>query len=425
MIKKLNVMLWGEKVGTLISAPHKYTHQICFYFDPEFTKSGIDIAPLRAPIAGVVAQNGLPIYPEKGREFGGLPSFIADSMPDRWGHMVFDEWAKSRRVAAKDLSPLDRLAYIGSRGMGALEFMPPISEDMSIPFRVEISELSKLAQQVMSEAKNFRASLSPDLMIERLFRVGTSAGGRSPKAVVNVNRLTGECLSGQVAPPHPDFVPMIIKFDEHTDIPSTRIEYSYYLMAREAGLNMMPSMLTGGSGETHFLTQRFDRKGEEKVHIQTLAAINPLSSSYEDLFDAAQKIGIFPLEMRQLWLLMTMNVICGNVDDHNKNFSFMLEKGGSWHLAPAYDFTFTVDPSAPFYVNRHSLTVNGKNQDITAEDLFEIANQYNIKGATSMFERVVTVAKNYRKFGMEAGVDDFWCHKIESEILRRLENSIC
>ena len=258
-------------------------------------------------------------------------------------------------------------------------------------------------------------------MIESLFKVGTSAGGRRAKAIINVNRETNECYSGQVSAPAPGFTPMIIKFDEHLDLPTTRIEYSYYLMARDAGMEMMPSMLVEGEKEAHFLTERFDRKGNEKIHVQTLAAMNPMAASYEGLFDTACRIGIVPAEMQRLFLVMTMNVLGGNVDDHNKNFSFMMGKDGVWHINPTYDFTFSVDPSAPGYVNRHSLTINNKNSAIERGDLLEVAKKYNIKGADSLIEKAIGAVSDYLRYAQMAGVDSYWSHQIKEEITYRIE----
>ena len=422
MIRNLDVFLWGRKVGSLVAYKERYTEKHCFYFDRDFLGSGYDIAPLRASIHSVSVRNGLPVYGEDGKLFGGLPSFIADSLPDHWGNKVFNEWAKTRGISARNLSVLDRLAYIGRRGMGALEFLPPAAEDMEEPFKVEIADLYRLAQSALDEAKSFRAEIQPDFLIESLFKVGTSAGGRRPKAIINLNPETGECYSGQVAAPAPGYVPMIIKFDEHSDIPTTRIEYSYYLMAKDAGLNMMPSRLVEGGPAAHFLTERFDRREGKKVHVQPLAAMNPDADSYESLFDTACRIGILPAELKQLFLLTVMNVIGGNVDDHNKNFSFLMEDDGVWHTAPAYDFTFSVDPSAPGYVNRHSMTVCNRNCDIGRGDLLELAKRYNIKGADALIEKAVGVVSRYEDYARQAGIDGYWLQKIKEETAYRIEN---
>lgn len=420
MIKSLDVMLWGRKVGTLIASKKGYAEQVCFYFDHAYVRGGVDIAPLMAPLSGIVANTGLPVYPESAKEYGGLPSFIADSLPDHWGNTLFSEWARRRGIRSRDLSPLDRLAYIGSRGMGALEFVPSSSPELETPFKVEISELASLAQMAVAEAKKFHAVMSPDFMIESLFRVGTSAGGRRPKAVINVNPESGECYSGQVHAPLPGFVPMLIKFDEHADVPSTRIEYSYYLMALDAGLEMTSSRLVEGERAAHFLTTRFDRRGEEKVHVQTLAAMNPLASSYEDLLDVARRLDVSSEERRRLFLQMVMNVLGGNVDDHTKNFSFLMGRDAKWHIAPTYDYTFTVDLSAPFYVNRHSLSVDGKVEEISRRDLLELAARHDIKDAQGLIDRAVDAITRYPQFAVQAGVPAEWITLIQSEQNRRL-----
>lgn len=404
MIPSINVMLWGKPVGTLVETGSGRNRQICFYFDPAFVRCGLDIAPIRASINGVAAQKGMPIYPEKNRLFGGLPSFIADSMPDNWGHLVFSQWAKAHNISMKNITALDRLAYIGRRGMGALEFVPPTSAEMETSFKVEIDQLSGLAQTMLKQAKDFKAQLSPDLIVESLFRVGTSAGGKRPKALINVNIESGECYSGQVATELPGFTPMIIKFDEHIDLPTTRIEYAYYLMAQEAGLRMMSSRLLEGKDSVHFITERFDRYGTEKLHVQTLAAMNPDSTSYEDLFTVARKLGLPQNDLKQLFLQTAMNFMAANVDDHNKNFSFIMDSNGEWRVAPAYDFTFTVDPSAPSYVNRHCMTINGKDHDVSDKDLLELATSFDIKGSRKILDTAREAVENFTEHAKTAGL---------------------
>lgn len=404
MIPSINVILWGKPVGTLVETGSGRNRQICFYFDTHFVGSGLDIAPLRASINGIVAQKGMPVYPEKDRLYSGLPSFIADSMPDNWGHLVFSQWAKAYNISMKNITALDRLAYIGRRGMGALEFVPPTSAEMETSFKVKIDRLSGLAQTMLKQAKDFKAQLSPDLIVESLFRIGTSAGGRRPKALINVNSESGECYSGQVATELPGFIPMIIKFDEHIDLPTTRIEYAYYLMAQQAGLRMMPSRLLVGKDEVHFLTQRFDRNGNEKLHVQTLAAMNPQSTSYEELFVVARKLELPQDDLKQLFLQTALNFMAANVDDHNKNFSFIMDRNGAWRLAPAYDFTFTVDPSAPSYVNRHCMTLNGKDRDVSDKDLLELATSFDIKGGSKLLDTARKAVRNFEEHATTVGL---------------------
>lgn len=421
MIQNLDVYLWGQKVGSLAAYKAKYTERACFYFEKEFTKGHLDIAPLRASLRSAAVQNGLPVYAEEEKLFGGLPSFIADSLPDHWGNRIFEEWAKANHIRLRDLSALDRLAYIGRRGMGALEFLPPAAEEMESSFRVNISDLYHLSQIALNQAKTFHASLDKDIMWQSLFKVGTSAGGRRPKAIIHVNLDTMECYSGQVAAPAPGFTPMIIKFQEQNDAPTTRIEYSYYLMAKEVGLQMMPSRLIEDGSLTHFLTERFDRQYGMKLHVQTLAAMNPQASSYEDLLDVACRIGIAPTERQQLFLQMVMNVLAANVDDHTKNFSFVMAQDGVWHVAPAYDFTFTIDTSAPWYVNRHSMTVNGHDTDISRQDLMEVARKFNIKKAEALIHGAIEVVSRYPQFAEEAGVNEKWRERIAGQIAGLVE----
>jgi serine/threonine-protein kinase HipA len=423
MIKNLDVYIWNQKVGSLIAYSEKYSEKSCFYFDKDFAKGPLDIAPLRAPIRNSVVQNGLPIYADDGKLFGGLPSFVADSLPDHWGNKVFETWAKSNHLKLKDISSLDRLAYIGRRGMGALEFVPPVAEDMESPFKVSIADLHELSQFALNKAKDFSAKLADGIMLQSLFKVGTSAGGRRPKAIINVNFDTMDCYSGQVATPAPGYTPMIIKFDEHIDVPTTRIEFCYYLMAKEVGLKMMPSQLFSDGDYVHFLTERFDRKGVEKVHVQTLAAMNPLATGYEDLFDVASKLGVNCAEIQQLFLQMVMNVLGANVDDHNKNFSFIMSNDGKWHVAPAYDYTFAVDVSSPWYVNCHCLTINGKNRNIERTDMLHIARKYNVKNAEPLLDKAINVVSNFDAYAQKADIDVSWRKNIQAHLDESLENA--
>lgn len=422
MINNLDVYLWNNKVGTLVSAKNGYREKICFYFDPEFIKKGLDIAPLQASIKSGSVVNGFPVYGESDKMFAGLPSFLADSLPDNWGATVFREWAMQKGIKMRKLSSLDRLAYLGRRGMGALEFVPPIESDLEKPFAAEIKSLYEMASSIVDNARSLKFKLSPDLKLENLLKVGTSAGGKRPKAVLNIDYETGDILSGQVLPPSNRYRPVILKFEENIGIPTTKIEYSFYLMAKEAGLRMMPSRLIEVDGKTHFITERFDRQNLEKLHVQTLAAMNPLAEEYEDLFDVGIKLKLQNDELEQMFLAMTLNVICGNVDDHNKNFSFIMDRAGNWGFAPVYDFTFTIDPSAPEYVNVHSLTVDGKKDNIKKENLLNVAKRFNIKDPESLIKRVINATENYPAFACAAGVDELWTQIILKTISSNLED---
>lgn len=420
MISELDVYLWNHKVGTLLSYNVKYQKKFCFYFDKSFISKGWDISPLCASISSPQVEKGLPIFASDDKLYSGLPPFIADSLPDDWGKRVFTQWANTRRIRVKDISPLDALAYMGSRAMGALEFRPPMTSEFESLFEVDIKNLYESASQIVKEACAFNTGLQPDLLTESIFRVGTSAGGRRPKAVININLSTKQCYSGQVNAPSSDFIPCIIKFDEHIDIPLTRIEYSYYLMAKDAGIDMMPCWLLEGESECHFLTQRFDRLNKQKIHTQTLAAINPSANSYEDLFETALRLRLLPTELKQIFTAMTMNIICGNVDDHTKNFSFMMSQDGVWHLAPTYDFCYSLDSTNAWYTNRHCLSVNGKLDNISRSDILNIARTYDIKGAQKIIDKCVSVSSSYSTYAHLSGINQDWAQRISNDISKNL-----
>lgn len=406
MINTLDVYLWNRKVGTLIAGKKGHKEEFCFYYDSDFIRGNLDIAPLKASIHSNSVRNGFPVYPDGEKIFGGLPSFIADSLPDYWGATVFREWAANAGVNMKRLNALDRLAYIGSRGMGALEFRPPAAPEFDSPFKVQIESLYAMARKTLADAKKFSIKLSSDLQIENLFKVGTSAGGRRPKAILNINMQTGVCFSGQTDAPEEGFTPVIIKFDEKQSLALTRIEYSYYLLARAVGLNMMPSHLLEIGDATHFITERFDRKEGEKLHIQTLVAMNPLADSYEDLLEVAMKLNLPKSALHQIFSAMIMNVIFGNVDDHNKNFSFIMDANGIWSFAPVYDFTFTLDPEAPEYINRHSLSINGKTDGISIKDFLEVAKRFDINNPEGIIGIALKAKDEYPSYALSAGVPE-------------------
>lgn len=414
MINSLEVFLWDKKVGTLVTNKKEYKETILFYFDTEFPKNNWDIAPLRASIQSNSVKNGFPIHPDSDKIFGGLPSFIADSLPDHWGATVFREWAVNQGIRMKKLNALDRLAYIGSRGMGALEFRPPSAPQLESSFSVQIQSLYELAGKTLEAANKLRITLSPDFHIENLFKVGTSAGGKRPKAILNMNFETGECLSGQAPAPSSDFTPVIIKFDERLRLPTTRIEYSYYLLARAFEMNMMSSKLITIDGFTHFITERFDRAGSEKFHVQTLAALQPSADSYEELFEVAESLNVPKKDVIQIFMAMVMNVVFRNVDDHSKNFSFIMDKEGAWRFAPVYDFTFTLDWEAPDYVNRHSLSINGEFEDISEKDLLEVARRYDIPNPSSIIRKALGLVEKYPDFAREAGIDTSIANSLRS-----------
>ena len=410
----VKVKLWGQEVGLLYW--DKKSHKAIFEYNPAFVRKGIDIAPLTSSIHSIAGRQPIPGNTDK--IYQGLPPFIADSLPDKWGNRVFEHWAKMRGIKSSDITPVDKLSFIGSRGMGALEFEPAMSIQDDAQ-DIQIQDLYALAQRIFDERSEVSVLPEESITMQRLYAVGTSAGGQHPKAILAIHAKTGEIRSGQLDWSQ-EYKYYILKFAESSTFPHTQVEMAYYQMATNMGINMMPSQLKEIDGQYHFLTERYDRQNGERIHTQTLAAMSETACSYEDLMTVARKLDIPQTEQEQLYKRMVMNILGGNVDDHTKNFSFMLPKGGQWHITPAYDMTFTVDLAAMQYVNYHNLSVRGKVTNILEEDLLAFAKDNSIKNAARIIDQVANVLSNCWTYLIEAGVSRYWADKIEAYIAELL-----
>lgn len=402
-------MLWGEEVGRIYWDTR--SKRAVFSYNPDFIRKGIDVAPLTAPINGAAAK-GFPVVGSREKLYQGLPPFLADSLPDRWGNKVFENWAVKNHIPKHRLTPVDKLAFIGRRGMGALEFIPAV-DGLESPNTVQIDSLYRLAQRIFEEREAISVQDDEGLDLQSLYEVGTSAGGQHPKAIIAINETTHEIRSGQVLLPE-GYTYYILKFAEGDDFPFTQLEMAYYGMAKEAGITMMPSRLLRIDGRSHFLTARYDRAGGRKIHTQTLAAMNPDADSYEDMFEVCRKLGIPANEQSELFRRMVFNVMGGNVDDHVKNISFMMEPDGVWHITPAYDVTFTTNLDGTVLENAHSMSIQGKFEDITEEDLKLFARQNGIKNAGRIIDEVCTAISHFYTYASECQIDGYWKDRIES-----------
>lgn len=414
----VKVMLWGDEVGQLYWDDR--SNCAIFNYNPVFVKKGLDIAPLKASIKGP-AGKGMPVTGNKDSLYKGLPEFLADSLPDRWGNQLFDHWAAQNHISLRSLSAVDRLSFIGKRGMGAFEFIPATS-NLDHPTDIQINSLYLLAKQIFEEREQAVVLPEESLTLQNLYEVGTSAGGQHPKAIVAINEETHDIRSGQVELPE-GYTYYILKFAEGNDFPFTNVEMTYYEMAIEAGINMMPSRLIEVDGKFHFLTERYDRVGGTKIHTQTLAAMNPGSDSYEDLFEVCRKLNISVTEQTELFRRVVFNVLGANVDDHTKNFSFMMNKDGDWHITPAYDLTFTINLDGMAYENVHSLTLLGKNKDITVADLTQFAKMNSIKNGKSIINQVSTAISHFHCFAQKYGVNEYWADRIEQHLSKLVPDS--
>ncbi len=405
----IQVQLWNKNVGLLSWDDNKGCS--VFQFDKDFMLYGWNIAPLIAPLDSAFIQKSFPMSGNKEKLYGGLPEFIADSLPDYWGNIVFQKWMEANHLQPKSVNAVDRLSFIGKRAMGALEFQPAhIQEDASI--NIELSSLYELANRLFLDRQDINIDMSNNLIMEDLYKVGTSAGGQRPKAIIGMDEDTGIIRSGQADLP-PNFNHYILKFDtsKRDELPTTKVEMAYYLMAKDAGINIMPSKLVEIEGTKNFMTQRFDRQNGKKIHTQTLAAMSSFADAYEDLFIVGRKLNLSSDEQSQQYRRMVFNVIAENVDDHTKNFSFIMQPNGEWHISPAYDIVFSADPDSHFYRN-HELTILGKRKNITKQDLLLFAQRQDIKNATSIIDEVTEVVMNFKAYAEKVEIDDYWIKKI-------------
>ena len=411
----VRVKLWGMAVGYL--SWDKKSDVAFFEYEPEFLDRGLEIAPLTMSINSNRSRKHIPWKGDKDKLYMGLPPMIADSLPDKWGHSLFKAWLRDNHIAAKDVTPVDHLSFIGSRAMGALEYEPAQKLGDGSVFSVDIVHLYEFAKQVLNERETTVLNAENSILWQDLIKISSSPGGKRPKAIVAVNKATGEVISGQATIPD-GFEHFILKYDDNSSYTFPKLEYVYYRMALEAGISMMPSELRSYGNVAHFLTHRFDRVFNERIHTQTLAAISPGSDSYEDLFAVIRKLNLPYEDSRQQYLRMVFNVLARNVDDHSKNFSFCMKSDGIWHLSPAYDLTYGVDLSAPAFLNRHSLTINGKNENITHKDMETVAQRNDVQDYKSIIDMVCTAIDKFKEYAIELKIDQQLIDRIESDFVR-------
>lgn len=405
---KIKVTIWGITVGKLYW--DVLQERAVFNYDQQFINNGVNISPLMNTIEETAIQ-GRPILGNRDKLYKGLPEFIADSLPDTWGNLVFEHWAAKNKIPINKTNAVDKLMFIGKRAMGALEFEPDIEGLCDIK-DVRIDELYKLSEEIFESRSQLTIDPKEDLTLQSLYEIGTSAGGMRPKAIIAINKTTGKISSGQINMGS-DYKYFILKFGNKEDFPYSQIEYTYYKMATMAGINMMPSQLLEVGGIKHFLTERYDRQEGEKVHVLTFAAIKPDCNSYEELFDTAFELKLPSDEICQLYRRMVFNIFAGNVDDHTKNFSFMMNKSGNWYITPAYDLMFTVNINGMQHENWHMLSLCGKKREINTNDLIEFAQRYAIKSPTKIINEVAEAVSNFRLLAEKIGVKDYWVDKIE------------
>ncbi|MBO4595471.1 MAG: type II toxin-antitoxin system HipA family toxin [Bacteroidales bacterium] len=400
-IQTLAVSLWGVNIGTLQWNPR--TRSSLFWLSPDYFTAGYDIAPISHPKAQQSPAIAIPGINDP-KIYQGLPAFLADSLPDRWGNAVFDAWFKEEGLHEKDKTPLTKLSFIGRRAMGALEFYPVLDSGFHDNEQVRIDRLYEQAKLIEQQLAGKSIPVGEPLTRRALTAIGTSAGGRQMKAIIAI-APDGTIRSGQIDA-NPEMEHCIIKFNtpEHA---LSETEMTWFQMARQCGITMMDSRLIEVEGTKHFLTRRFDRKDGKKLFVQTLAAVDPDAHSYEDMFRTCRELEIPKPEIDELFKRAAFNVLTNNTDDHEKNFSFLMSPEGQWHLAPAYDMTFIIATNGIEAEKMHCMSIGGKYTDIGIEDLIRLGRDNAVKNPEEMIDCVLKSAENFESLVAGNGVDSF------------------
>jgi serine/threonine-protein kinase HipA len=412
MYKPVNVIevrIWGQTVGAVALDPR--LGYFAFEYSPGFVRTGIELAPLTMPLEQATAPFVFPDLPEL--TYLRLPAMLADALPDDFGNNLINAWMAAKGISKSGITPLDRLAYMGKRGIGALEFKPARSP------AVEGCTAIKLSKMVEDVRRAVRGEISTDKMAKaalmQIIRVGTSAGGARAKAAIAWNPKTKEICSGQFEV-EPGFEHWILKFDGmglDRELGGSqdygRIEYAYYLMARRAGIEMNKCTLLEENKRAHFMTRRFDRSGNKKIHQQTLCALAQLdfrqkaTHDYSQLLQVIQQLQLGYAALEEAFRRMAFNIMGANHDDHPKNFSFLLAEGKSWRFSPAYDITYAYNPAGE-WTNQHLMAVNGKFRDITRDDFLIVADRFGIGTAPQVLNEVKAAVSAWPEFAGKAKV---------------------
>lgn len=429
MVDYAYVKIWGKLVGVVRWLPER--NLASFQYDKSFLSNNWDLSPLKMPINnGTRVYNFPELLKEKDSEydtFKGLPGLLADSLPDKYGNKLIDLWLAQNGRPTGSMNPVEKLCFIGSCGMGALEFEPAQIKTGKNTFPIEISGLIDIAKKILSDRETFATNFNKDerRAMQEIIKVGTSAGGARPKVLIAYNTKTGELRSGQTSAPK-GFEHWLLKLDEVSDEQFGeskgwgRIEYAYYLMAKECRIEMTECKLLEENKRAHFMTKRFDREGHNtRHHIQTLCGIQHFDYndmhgySYEQVFQTMRQLKLKYPEAEQMFRRMVFNVLATNYDDHTKNFSFILKKDGQWGLSPAYDVCYSYNPTNQWLLQQ-TLSINGKRNNITQSDLMTIAKANNIKKGETIISEINNVVKNWGDFAGSAKVRDDKINEIKS-----------
>lgn len=410
----VEIFLWNKRIGIL----HQELNEAyaTFEYDKEFLKSNIEIFPLNMKLSENVYQ--FPLL--TAAPFYGLPGLVSDSLPDKFGNELIENWLATQGRSISDFTAIDRLCYIGKRGMGALEYVPATNDIKDQNEIINVKKMVEFASDILNKRKSVILNANEKLTYSQLIQVGASAGGARAKALIAWNEKTNEVRSGQILL-NSDFDYWLMKFDDvskngdyglEDDPQYTLVEYAYYLMAKDAGIHMNECRIYKDGKSNHFMTKRFDRVNGKKMHMLSLGAMthinynNPGDCSYEYASQCMKQIGLTATEIQQFFRRMVFNVLAVNQDDHVKNTSFLMDKTGKWSLAPAYDITFSYNPENK-WLRQHQMSINNKLSSITFNDLLEAGKNMEIKRSTCLkiIEEVKQVVKNFETYASNVGIN--------------------
>jgi serine/threonine-protein kinase HipA len=416
MITTAYITIWNKRVGAI--AWDASTRLATFEYSPSFIKQKLEVAPLTMPCNDSIGK--IYSFPElrESNTFKGLPGLLADVLPDKYGNAIINAWLARNGRASNSLNPVELLCFIGKRGMGALEFEPIEPRGPNTSTKIELDGLISIAQEILSGRTQFNSNIgkNEEKALLDILKIGSSAGGARAKAVIAYNPISREVRSGQAEAPN-GFNHYLLKFDGVHDqqfgasYGYGRVEMAYYLMALDAGIYMMPSLLLEEKDRAHFMTQRYDRDPVNgKIHVQSFCAMahydfNDIKSySYEQLFECMRQLRLPYSDAEQMYRRMVFNVLARNCDDHTKNFAFTMDKTGTWKLAPAFDVCHSYRPDSA-WVSQHSLSINGKRNNIQREDLLSIARKMNIKKANQLIEHIHEVVSRWNIYADKVSVE--------------------
>ena len=409
------VYLWGTRIGIIHQDVLKA--YAAFEYDKDFADSGIELSPVRMPLSRNIYEFPTLI----GEPFFGMPGLVADSLPDRFGNAVIEQWLMSLGKSLSDFTAIDRLCYTGKRGMGALEYVPASMDIKDIDENINVHEMVKFASEILCNRENISLKANDNLTYLQLVQVGSSAGGARAKALIAWNESTNEVRSGQTQLGS-GYDYWLMKFDNVSkngdhgleDKPEyTLIEYAYYLMAKASGIIMNECRIYDSEGDHHFMTKRFDRENGGKLHVQSLGAVAHISyqepgvCGYELAAMYMKEIGISYKEIEQFYRRMVFNCLAVNQDDHVKNISFIMDRTGKWTLSPAYDITFSYNPDNK-WLRAHQMTVNGKTTEIDLLDLLEAGSKMGVRErrCKDIISEVGASVGAFSTFAEQAGIKE-------------------